>query len=122
MDKASKVMYSIGKVFNVIEIIMAGLAIIGGIIALSNPMMFNNMQVAPEQIKAVAIALIVGGIIALLVSIIVLTLATNAQNTLNDGVTENTPHIIMIVIGILSTDIFYTLGGIFGIVSENNNK
>ena len=78
------------------------------------------MQLAPETIKAVGLGLIIGGVIALIVSIIVLTLATNAQNTLNDKVTQNTPHIIMIVIGILSTDIFYTLGGIFGIVSENN--
>ena len=35
--------------------------------------------------------------------------------------TENAPHILMIIIGIFG-DIFYLLGGIFGLVAEHENE
>ncbi len=119
MGKASKVMYIIGRVFNIIEIVMSILTIVGGIIVLTMPNLFTGTQLPSTQLNAIGLGLIIGGIIALLVSIIVLALATNAQNSLNNGAKENGPHIIMLVIGLLSGDVFYTLGAIFGLVSEN---
>ena len=123
MKNASKILYTVGKVVNVIEIVLTSLALVFGVLVL-----IFGRQIIPDipmiiDITAIATGtgFTVGGVVALIFSIVTLVLANNATRALENGTVDNAPHIVMIVIGVFG-DIFYLLGGIFGIVSENTEN
>ena len=123
MKNASKILYTVGKVVNVIEIVLTSLALVFGVLVL-----IFGRQIIPDipmiiDITAIATGtgFTVGGVVALIISIVTLVLANNATRALENGTVDNAPHIVMIVIGVFG-DIFYLLGGIFGIVSENTEN
>ena len=123
MKNASKILYTVGKVVNVIEIVLTSLALVFGVLVL-----IFGRQIIPDipmiiDITAMATGtgFTVGGVVALIISIVTLVLANNATRALENGTVDNAPHIVMIVIGVFG-DIFYLLGGIFGIVSENTEN
>ena len=126
MGKASKVLYTIGKVFNIIEIVFLVVLLVGGIIINASPeMLVESMPEAYETVemaKAASVGLIVAAIIGLIVSIVVLIFAIRAKKAVDDGKKNLAPHIIMVVIGVISGDMFYLLGGIFGIIAESNSE
>ncbi|MBO6263959.1 MAG: hypothetical protein J6N93_06820 [Clostridia bacterium] len=127
MKSASKVLYTIGKFFNVIEIVGELLVIIFAIIGMVNaPMMVemmsgmeNSMFATEAALKTTALGGLIGGIVALIISVVVMILAFRATKALDNGAVENGPHITMIVIGVIGGNIFYLLGGIFGLIAEN---
>jgi len=123
MSNASKIMYTIGKVINVIEIIATALALLFGVLVLIfGESVIPDMTMLGELTAMTAgTGLTVGGVIALVLSVVTLILANNATRALENGRADNAPHIIMIVIGVLG-DVFYLLGGIFGIVAENSRE
>ena len=120
MKKASQVLYTVGKVFNVIEIV--GLAIITalGILVMAFPewAFVSNMLSSMNFMRGSGMGLILSGAIGLIISSIVLYFANRATKSLENNVTENSPHVIMIIIGVFGV-IFYLIGGILGVVAEN---
>lgn len=124
MKNASKTMYTIGRVVNIIEIILCALMFIPGIILIAGAdLIADGGEDAADAaaIRGVGIGLLIGFGIALLVLIIVIILATRASKALNNDKTERAPHIVMIIIGVFG-DVLYTLGGIFGLIAENANE
>ena len=125
MEKASKILYTVGKVFNVIEIVMTSLTLVLGIlITLFGESIVENVRMVTDSLNGIitvgtGTGFIIGGTIALIVSIVTLVLANNATKSLQNGQKDNAPHIVMIIIGVFG-DIFYLLGGIFGLVAENS--
>ena len=115
MKNLSKVMYIIARIFNILEIILfAVLLVVLGIVPL-----VAGLQLEDTDAKITAIAT-AGTMIALfavllLVAIVVGILLMKAYKSL--GTAEKRKHILMIVLGVLSENIFLVLGGIFGTVS-----
>ena len=123
MGNASKILYTVGKVVNIIEIVMTSLMLLLGLVV----MIFGETITANIEALSGMMTMLsgtgftIGGAFALVLSIVTLVLANNATRALDNGIKENAPHIVMIVIGVLG-DIFYLLGGIFGLVAENTEN
>lgn len=125
MKDASRIMYTIGKVFSIIEIVISAILLLAGILCRVFAEEIYNEQKGRsftlEDVKALSITLIVFASISLIIVFIVLILANNAQKKLKNNKKDLAPHVIMIVIGVFG-DIFYLLGGVFGIVAENEDN
>ncbi len=122
MKVASKIMYTIGKVINIIEIILHMIIITAGILIINLAEKIFESQSNPnkysvDEIRNAGTLLLVIGIVFLIVAIVILVLASIAQSKLDNNKKDNAPHIVMIVIGVFG-DIFYLLGGVFGLVAE----
>ncbi len=129
MGKATKMLYTVGKVFNIIEIILSVLGLTAGILAV----VFNNdigerllaggldMINSVDGIRLTGWGLIVSGAVMLLVSAVVLALATKAYDSVNNGRVDITPHVVMIVVGVFG-NIFYLIGGVMGIFEESATR
>ena len=117
MGNASKTMYHIGRIFNFIGIFVSALlVVIGLIIGIAG-------SVAGEGWAASGWSLFSTFLFWYLpVYIVMYILSGKALNSINDGANNKTPHIIMIVCGALSQDIFYLLGGIFGLIAESQEN
>ena len=128
MKQASQVLYTIGKVFNIIGIVVTSLLLILPIIMIAMPQELYNQQVAldtnklsVEQIKALGVGLLIGLIIAIVVLVVVLCLANYASKKLKNDTKDTAPHIIMIVIGVFGS-LLYLIGGILGLAAESEEN
>lgn len=123
MGSASKILYTVGKVVNIIEIVMTSLMLLLGLVVMifGETVAANIEALSGMLTMASGTGFTIGGAVALVISIVTLVLANNATRALDNGVKENAPHIVMIVVGVLG-DIFYLLGGIFGLVAENTES
>lgn len=129
MKNAAKTMYIVGRIISIIEIVLMILLIIAGILLLvfKNDIADRAVKEAfdrldtPGKVGQFGTGLIIAGSIFLIVDSIVFGLAIKAHASLNNNIKEEWPHILMIIIGIFG-NLFYTLGGIFGLVSENRNE
>ena len=124
MKVASKIMYTIGKVINIIEIILHMIIITAGILIINLAEKIFESQSNPnkysvDEIRNVGTLLLVIGIVFLIVAIVILVLASIAQSKLDNNKKDNAPHIVMIVIGVFGS-LFYLLGGVFGLVAESD--
>ena len=123
MKTASKIMYTIGRIFNIIAIIACVILIVVGIVAMVAP---GKLADASDEIataaeaKAMGMSILITGVVLFVVYTVICAIAGHAKKALNNNKTENAPHILMIIIGIFG-DIFYLLGGIFGLVAEHQN-
>ena len=126
MKEASKIMYTIGKVFNIIGLFLYGLLIAFGIIARQFAKEIYERRTpgatyTEADVRIVGTTLMVIGIVAIIITLIIFILATVAKNKLNNNTKDIAPHVIMIIIGVFG-DIFYLLGGIFGVVAETTEN
>ena len=123
MKEASGIMYTIGKVFSVIEIVLSSMLLLAGILCRVFAEEIYREQSGRSftlaDVKAVSVGLIIAASISLVIVFVVLMLANNAKAKLKNNKKDLAPHIIMIVIGVFG-DIFYLLGGVFGIVAETS--
>ena len=114
-------MYHIGRIFNFIGIFVCALLVVIGLILMIVGAVADNAQTLSSGMSMFFTFLFW----YLPVYIAMYIVAGKALNAINDGKNNKTPHIVMIVCGALSQDIFYLLGGIFGLVAEaqeNNNN
>lgn len=126
MKSASKTLYTVGKVINIIEIVLSILVVVLGIFAVVMPNEIYQKGIeqgvtefgSPQAVKNAGIKLIVGAAIAFVVCLIIFLLAKKASKSLKDDASNSAPHTLMLIIGIFG-DIFYFLGGLFGILSSN---
>lgn len=125
MRKASSVLYLIGNIINAIAIVI--LVILGVLCVVAAP----GIDEVPEEMasqytlaqfqdlaKCVGVFLIIYAIILLIVYI----LGSKARKAVNNDKKELAPHIIMIVIGVLGSNLLYLIGGILGLASEADGK
>ena len=120
MKSASKVMYTIGRVFNIIAIVLFAILLIFGIVFAATPDKIVELSedfAEADAARAYGVTLIIVAAIFLIIYSVICGLAGHARKALNNGRTDKAPHIIMIIVGVFG-DIFYLLGGIFGLVAE----
>ena len=129
MKSASKGLYIVGRIFNIVAMVFSFLLGVLGVIflvlkadiaaqaAADNIAAFND----EKKVEIFGVFVLVTAIIYLIVQLVVYILATRANKKLNEGSKDTTPHIIMLIIGIFG-DIFYFLGGIFGLIAVNQDK
>ncbi len=122
MKKASRILYTIGLVFNIIAIVGIAIWMIVALVGLLNAEEAFKAQsdvTDYEEFRLALMVLLIVPIVLLVIEIVVLIIAIWARKAVNNSKKELAPHIIMIVIGAISTDILYLLGGIFGVVGES---
>ena len=131
MKSASRVMFIIGKIFNIIGIIVSALFVVLGVLYIvfaqqiaENPIVSDFLH-DPVLVRNIGINICIFAGLALVVSIIVLIFARKASNNLEADDTNSGPYIAMVVIGVFGYP-FYLLGGLFGIIDaalqENQQK
>ncbi len=124
MKSASKIMYVIGRVFNIIALVCAVIGIVIGAIAMSMPAKIadqSNGAIEAAQAHAVGLGIVIGAAISFVVYLVLILLATKASKSLDNGKKDTAPHVLMIIVGIFG-DIFYLLGGIFGLIAEDEEN
>lgn len=126
MKQVSKVMYTIGKVINILELIFSVLMLVCGIcfVAMRDQLAGKFTEISrlntPDEVAAVGITMIVLAVITFVVALLIYIFARKATKALNENSKNTTSHTIMLVIGIFG-DVFYFLGGLFGILGINEN-
>ena len=114
MRNASETMYKIGRIFSFILL---------GISALLIVIYSILMIVAAVDGRFPAyLGSVVGYSIWLVLVLVVILLASRAIKAIEQDKKDNGPHITMIVFGALSGDIFYLLGGIFGLIANGTEE
>ena len=113
MEKASKVMYSIANVFNWILVLL----LIAGITIFSL-MYVGVIQNTTEYQGASMLGAIIYLSIALFFALITVAMVRKAKA---DGSSKFWDFLFMIF-GILGANIFYFLGGLFGLIAPRNQK
>ena len=129
MKKATKVMYTVGNIINILGIIFISLAILCAICGIAfSQEIFEQMTEkdlthfnTAADIRISSISMLIGCVIGLIVAIVMLVLATKARKAIQNDDKNDTPHIVMIVIGVFG-NVFYLLCGIFGLIAQNQDK
>ena len=107
MSKASAIMYSIANIFNWISLICAVIGIVLSILA--------GLNVVPDAAAAgLGWGTLVYFIIMLIAAIIIIAMVRRAKAK---G-TSKAWDVLFIILGALSSNIFYILGGIFGLFAR----
>ena len=121
MRNASQVMYKIGRIFSfVLLALFAVLFVVYSILLVVHIIQDAGAAVIGSDIGTMIWALIWTGLV-----IVLIILATRAIKTMQEDSKANAPHIVMIVFGAITGDIFYLLGGIFGLIAigqENGSQ
>ena len=128
MNKSTKIMFLIGLICNVLEIV----ALIVGIIALSiavgaSEQIYNELIAegdtqfsSPEQVQAFCVSGVVSCVFGLLISIAILICSRFAKKAQEKQTSPRAWPIVMIVLGALN-NIFYMVAGILCLV-ENTQQ
>jgi uncharacterized membrane protein HdeD (DUF308 family) len=110
MEKASKVMYKIANVFNWILLVCGIIFLIFGILVNTGAIQATGSD--PEAIAAGAVTLIVFGVWFIIDPIVMIVLTRKAEKA---GASKGW-DILFLVLGIIGENVFYFLGGLFGLI------
>ena len=107
MQKASAIMYSIANIFNWIVLICAVIGIVFSIL--------GGLNVVPEAAAAgLGFGTLAYFIIVLISAMIIIAMVRKAKAK---GTSKGW-DVLFIILGVLSSNIFYILGGIFGLFAR----
>ena len=107
METASRVMYSIANFFTWILVFLC----IGGIVV--SVLSITNVLVVDNKFDFVGAGSLTYFIVVLIVALITISLVRIAKNRHSSKGWD----ILFLILGIIGSNIFYILGGIFGIVA-----
>ena len=117
MKNSSETMYKIGRIFSFVLLGIAALLLV-----IHTILMIVAFANGHTGAGTGYIGNMIGDSIWLALIIVVICLASKAINAMDQNEKEVAPHVTMIVFGALSCDVFYVLGGIFGIIAINQNN
>ena len=131
MQKTAGIMYTVGKVLNIIGIVFASLFSVLLVVAIAQKDQVYQELInqgytdfaSPEELAAMLSGILIAIIIGLVLTILLLIFGNKAKKALGNG--ETAPHVIVLVFAVLSGEIFYLIGSILGIVlssSKSNNQ
>jgi len=114
MRNASETMYKIGRVFSFVLLGLTALLIV----------IYSILMIvaAVDGRFPAYLGNVIGYTIWLALVIVAIILASRAIKAIDENKSENGPHITMIVVGAISGDIFYLLGGIFGVIANGQES
>ena len=123
MKQATKALYSIGNIFNLIAIIMlivlGLLTILGANVIEDVP---DGYDMSLEEYGTTAIILGVIMLIIAAIYIAVYVFAIKAKKAVDNNSQESKPHLIMIILALIGQNLFYLIGGILGLVDNSNDN
>ena len=126
MKSASKIFYMIGFVFNVIAIIFGGLLLAFSIMGLTDHELFLKIVAevnrGEQLVRDSLILIIVLLSIELVLDIIFLVIILRARKNLNEGNGKLSTHVVLLIAGIFASNLFYLLGGVFGLVAASSDR
>lgn len=126
MKSASKIFYMIGFVFNIIAIIFGGLLLAFSIMGLTDHELFEKIVTevnrGEQLVRDSLILIIVLLSIELVLDIIFLVIILRARKNLNEGNGKLSTHVVLLIAGILASNLFYLLGGVFGLVAASSDR
>ena len=129
MRSASRALYIVGRIFNIVAMVFSVLTVVVGILFISLKGQIADAAATdaikalddPKEVEILGIIILVSALVHLIVTIVIFILATNASKKIKEGSAEVAPHVVMLIIGIFG-DFFYFLGGIFGLVAVKDNS
>ena len=126
MKSASKVFYMIGFVFNIIAIIFGGLLLAFSIMGLTDHELFlkivAELNRGEQLVHDTLILMVVLLSIELVLDVLFLIIILKAKKDLNEGNGKLSTHVVLLIAGILASNLFYLLGGIFGLVAASTDR
>lgn len=122
MKDAARILYKVGKVFSIISIILCVLMIVLSVagIAMKDDVFQRLIDqgstdiTSVEQLVGILVAMIVVFAFALIVEIVRLKFVGRAIASL--GKPDKVPHIVLLVLAIIDSGIFYLIASIMGLV------
>ena len=120
MKNTSRTMFNIGNIFNICSIVLGGLLIGLGILLI---IVGNLPDVNKPDVVAVGSGALGWGIYLLVTAILCFVFVKKAKEQLQDEDNKNTsPFIVTIVFGAVSSNPFYVLAGIFGLIAQGQDR
>ena len=118
MKNASRTMYNVGAIINIVYLGLGGLLTLIGIILLLVGGIGGDHGVLEAGAKALG-----WGIYFIVAAILCFVFVGKAKRELADSSTQNNgPFIVTIVFGAISSNPFYVLAGIFGLIAESQER
>ena len=125
MKSASKVFYTVGFVFNVIGLIFSVLFVIALALSMNNPEILQKIAQESgrgvEFVKQTLSLMIIVFSASIFFDTLILVLTIIANKSLKEGNGKMSTHIILLIAGFLGVNLFYLLGGVFGVVAANED-
>ena len=126
MKTGSRILYIIGAILAVIAILVGAIIIGVGNFTIQNAQEImeqtnaqsQDVHVTIEDVRMLGQGMIIAGIVVAVLGAIDLVVAIIATLAFKKGRIQNAPHIIMVVIGVLSANIFFLIGGILGLLAQ----
>ena len=118
MRNSSKTMYKIGRIFSFVLVGLYALAFILNLVW----MIVHIVDGLAASVIASDIVGMVFAAIWIVLAVLCIVFATKAIKEIDEGTKNNAPQILMIVWGAIVGNIFYVLGGIFGLIANGQEK
>ena len=126
MKNTSKLLYAIGFIINLLGVVITTTVVILLSVVISDPA--KVAVIATDSNRTVAFvsdvltALLIIFAVGLFIQIVVAILTIIARHNLVKKTGVMAPHIILLILGILSFNLLYLLGGIFAMVAASNEE
>lgn len=125
MKSAAKIFYLIGFIFNILALVIGILLLVLLAVSVNNAEIIARVVTqtgyGEQLVREMILALIITLSIALLLDIIAIILTLKARKDLIDNNGKLSTHIILLVGGVLTGNLFYLLGGIFGVSAASDD-
>ena len=125
MKSAAKIFYTIGFIFNILAFVIGILLLVLLAVSVNNAEIIAKVVAqtgyGEQMVREILLILIIILSIALLLDIIAIVLTLKARKDLIDNNGKLSTHIILLIGGILTGNLFYLLGGIFGVSAANDD-
>ena len=125
MKSAAKIFYLIGFIFNVLALVIGILLLVLLAVSVNNAEIIARVVTqtgyGEQMVREMMFVLIIFLSIAMLLDIIAIILTLKARKDLIDNNGKLSTHIILLIGGVLTGNLFYLLGGIFGVSAASDD-
>ena len=126
MKNTSKLLYAIGFIINLLGVVISITIVVLLSVVMSDPTKVEVLATDSNRTVAfvsdVLTALLIIFAVGLFIQIVVAILTIIARHNLVKKTGVMVPHIILLILGILSFNLLYLLGGIFAMVAASNEE
>ena len=126
MKNGAKLFYLIGFIFNIIALFVLALFIALFALVYSSPDFIQKFASDTgstiELIKEVFLVLIILFSVSFVIELVIIFFCANARKNLDRKSGKVSPHVVLLILGIVGVNLFYLLGSIFGMTAASNDN
>ncbi len=126
MKQASKLLYSIGFVFNIIDLVFLSIFIILFGVALGDDALIEQAATDTNYSQTVVFQFLLVFVIVtsifFAVHFVILFLVISARKNLINKTGRMSPHVLLLLLGIFDLNLFYIIGGVLGLGAASNDN